>query len=114
MHPAMAPHYYIRQNEMESHPDMALLREEETLPLHKAAHRLGRAFLCSTSGWTSKHTDALKVLQFRNFPLERLCPATYIIPETSDLAQKVRNAFSLSAEDAKASRYDSMSITSRF
>ena len=107
-------HYYISQNEMQSHPDMALLREEETLPLYKAAHRLGRAFLCSTSGWSSKHTDALKVLQFRNFPVERLCPATYIIPETSDIAQKVRNAFSLSAEDVKASRYDSMLITSQF
>jgi hypothetical protein len=110
----MTPHYYINQDEMQSHPDMALLREEETLPLYKAAHRLGRAFLCSTSGWSSKHTDALKVLQFRNFPLKRLCPVTCIIPETSDLAQKVRNAFSLPAEDVKASRYDSMLITSRF
>jgi hypothetical protein len=99
---------------MENHPDMILLREKETLPLYKAAHRLGRDFLCSTSGWTSKHTDALKVLQFRDIPLERLCPATYIVPETSDLAQKVRVAFSLSAEDVKASRYDSMLITSRF
>jgi hypothetical protein len=55
-----------------------------------------------------------KMMQFRNIPLERICTATYIILEISDLAQKVRNTSSLPAEDVKASRYDSMLITSRF
>ena len=82
----MASYYYISQNEMQSHPYMALLREEDTLPVYKAVHRLGRAFLCNASRWTSKHADALKVLQFRDFPLKHLCPETYIAPETSDLA----------------------------
>lgn len=110
----MAAHYHVSEAELLSHPNMALILDDETLPLYKAGHRLGREFLCSTSGWTSKHVDALKVVQFRDFPIQRLCPATSLIPYTCKLAKEIQQHFSLSAEDVKASRYDAMSFTSKF
>jgi hypothetical protein len=80
-----------------------------------AATRLrGRAFLCSTSGWTGLHLGALRVLQFRDFPIQRLCPSQYIVSDTSELARKVREIFSLSTRDVQARRYNPMSFESKF
>lgn len=70
--------------------------------------------MCSTSGWSSKHLEALRVVLFQSFPLHRLCPASYVIPEGSHLAQQVTNAFSVPAEDVKAGRYDMFSYTQAF
>lgn len=93
---------------------MDIVRKPDSLTIFGAAYKEGRDFLCSTSGWSSKHLEALKVVLFQNFPLHRLCPASYIIPATSDLAQQVINAFSVSAEDVKAGRYDMLSYTNWF
>jgi hypothetical protein len=113
-HSIMDCHYDISQDEMEAHPSMRILREQNALTIYGAAYKQGRDFLCSTSGWTAKHLEALKVIEFANFPLDRLCPGSYAISATSNLAQQVRNTFSLPAEDVKAGRYDMMSITNWF
>jgi hypothetical protein len=110
----MDPHYHISENELESHPSMRLLRDGNALTIYESAFKYGRDFLCNTSGWTTTHLQALKVFEFRDLPIHRLCPASYAIPSDSALAQQVRNAFALSPEAVKAGQHDMMSITSWF
>jgi hypothetical protein len=92
-------HYEITARELEDHPELRLLWHPTTLSLYYAARLLGRQFLCRTSGWSGVHLRALKVVQFVDFPLDRLCPSTHIIDETSDLAQTVRTTLSLPPTD---------------
>jgi hypothetical protein len=110
----MEHHYDISQDELQTHPTMNILRKPEALSIYEAAYREGRDFLRSTSGWSSKHLEALRVVHFSNFPVHRLCPAWCIVLPTSDLAQQVIKAFSVSAEDVKAGRYDMLSYTNWF
>lgn len=99
---------------MQTHPTMDILRKPDALTIFEAAYKEGRDFLRSTSGWSSKHLEALRVILFQNFPVHRLCPASCIIPPTSDLAQEITRVFSISAEDVKAGRYDMFSYTNCF
>jgi hypothetical protein len=107
----MAHHYDISQDELQTHPIMKILRKPDALSLYETAYKEGRDFLRSTSGWSSKHLEALRVVQFSNFPVHRLCPAWCIVLPTSSPAQQVIKAFSVSAEDVKAGRYDMLSST---
>jgi hypothetical protein len=109
----MTTHYHVSQEELNSHPLMRL-RSPGSLTIYEAALKQGRLFLCSTSGWSEYHLEALKVLDFGNQSVERLCPAQFIVSRESPLGSQVLDNFSLSVDDVKAGRYNMMSVTNWF
>jgi hypothetical protein len=107
-------HYDITASELENHPDLPILRHPDTLSLYYATKLLERRFLCSTSSWSGVHLRALKVLQFVDLPLDRICPSTYIVDETSEVAQIVRTTLSLPPREVMARRYSQRSLEAQF
>jgi len=107
-------HYDITASELENHPDLPILRHPDTLSLYYATKLLERRFLCSTSSWSGVHLRALKVLQFVDLPLDRICPSTYIVAETSEVAQIVRTTLSLPPKEVMARRYSQRSLEAQF
>jgi len=103
-------HYHIPQDELDAHPMMAMFRSKDfSLDLLFTSLKYGGDFLCSTSGWDSKHNVALKVIQLANQPVSRLCPPEFIIARDSPLAKKLEEHLSLPPAEVKGARYDPLS-----
>jgi hypothetical protein len=58
--------------------------------------------------------EALKALDLRDQPVERLCPAQFIVSMESPLSRQVVDNFSVSTDDVKAGRYSMMAVTNWF
>lgn len=111
---AMTSHYQVSKEELNSHPFMRILRNQDALTIYDAVYKYGREFLCGTSHWGSHHLEALKVLDLSDQPIERLCPTQYLVSRESPLGKQVVDNFSISVEDVKAGRYNIMANTNWF
>lgn len=107
-------HSYVSQKEIEEHPAYRVINEQDTYSIYEAGLVYDHEFNCSTYRWGSKHIRALRVLLFEDFPMDRICPASYAISQASELAERVSNAFKLSSADVNMGRYSMDSITSWF
>jgi hypothetical protein len=110
----MATHYHVPPEQLESHPSMVHLRKPSALTIYGAAYQFSREFLCSTSSWGTRHIEALKVLDFNDQPVERLCPTQFLVTRDSALGKQIIEHFSLSTVDVKAGRYNIMAATNSF
>jgi hypothetical protein len=110
----MAHHYHVSKEEIDTHRGMTILKDQSPGALYTTARLNGRQFLCNTSEWDQRHLNALRVIEFDKFPIERLCPVEYIVSRDSPLGQQVVEHFSLSFEDLRAWRYKQFAATTQF
>lgn len=108
------PHYYIGQQEIRSNPGFRHVTAPGIQSIADRSYMSKDKFFCNTSGWEEMHIAALHGLLFEDFPMDRICTPTSFISPTYPLAAQVKEHLGLSANEVKASRYNTLSATESF
>ena len=107
----MTPHYYVSQEEIQEHPSYRYLDHGTAPSLVERSINSKEEFFCNTLGWDTMHIASFRALLFKDLPLDRICPSSYIISTTSTLAERVKETFGVPSNEAKTGQYNITSIT---